>query len=164
MTEGPIGPQPKSKVFVDVLQKQRAAAIIEREDLLLGKWNAFLDANILPNLHNLVITLHTLYPVKPFLLRFWPSSQRILLEALGAFKLKKKVSPRKRDLADPRLGFLESKDLRQERGYFRRGQRWPYHIHQPARVSLERVVDKEADGEVEHNWNRMRKGKSLTDR
>jgi len=39
------------------------------EDILLGKWNAFLDANILPNLHNLVITLHTLYPVKPFLLR-----------------------------------------------------------------------------------------------
>lgn len=55
------------------------------EDILLGKWNAFLDANILPNLHNLVITLHTLYPVKPFLLRFWPSyhNHRILLEALG---------------------------------------------------------------------------------
>lgn len=52
-------------------------------DILLGKLNAFLDANILPNLHNLVITLHTLYPVKPFLLRFWPSSHRILLEALG---------------------------------------------------------------------------------
>lgn len=36
----------------------------------LGKLNAFLDAKILQNLHNLVITLHTLTPVKPFFLGF----------------------------------------------------------------------------------------------
>nr|YP_009389199.1 hypothetical protein [Populus davidiana]YP_009560702.1 hypothetical protein [Populus alba]ALP00629.1 hypothetical protein [Populus tremula]ALP46561.1 hypothetical protein [Populus tremula x Populus alba]QTG40215.1 hypothetical protein [Populus rotundifolia var. duclouxiana]UZA66002.1 hypothetical protein Potri.00MG000040 [Populus trichocarpa]ARX79206.1 hypothetical protein [Populus davidiana] len=63
-------------------------------DILLGKWNAFVDANILQNLDNLVITLYTLCPVKPFLLRFLPCSHRIILEPFGpSLKVEKERYP-----------------------------------------------------------------------